>query len=112
MNAAAKVIQQGGLFSGHITSMEWGGNTRLIALLVSLILLSALGVVYLTNESRLAFIELQQLEQQSNAMQLHRGQLLLEKASFMSAARIEVAAVERLKMHSPMQQRTLKSQVA
>ena len=107
MNAAAKVIEQSGIFTGKASAIEWGAPLRTVSILIMLILFSALSMVYLTNENRLYYIELQQLEQQSQAMQLYKGQLLLEKASLTTASRIELAAVKRLHMHNPELRRNL-----
>ena len=93
MNAAAKIIQQGDFFSGHLSALEWNKGTQAIVSLLLAVIISALTVVYVTNENRLSYIELQQLEQQAHAMRLHSGQLLLEQASLATSERKE--AVEQ-----------------
>ncbi|MCC5792481.1 MAG: cell division protein FtsL [Legionellaceae bacterium] len=101
MNAAAKVIQQSNVFAGRFLMLRWDAATRVLWLLIAFVLLSALAVVYVTNENRLSFMELQQLEQQQHAMQLHHGQLMLEQASLATAERIQMIAQKKLGMFVP-----------
>jgi len=112
MNAAAKIIQQGDFFSGRLSALEWNRGTQAVLGLLVAVIISALAVVYITNENRLSYIELQQLEQQAHAMRLHSGQLLLEQASLSTAERIEAVAQYKLKMQSPTEKQNFILQVA
>lgn len=112
MNAAARIIQQGDFFSGRNFALHWDRKIQLTFLLLAAVVVSALAVVYVTNETRLSYIDLQRLEQQANAMRLHNGQLLLEQASLSTAERIEAIAQHKLKMHSPAEKQSFVIQAA
>ncbi len=64
-------------------------------------LFSALAVVHIKHQSRKAFIELQQLEQQRDRMDEEWSQLLLEEGAWSSFSRVEQLARERLQMRLP-----------
>jgi cell division protein FtsL len=76
---------------------------RTIALLivVSLILLSALGVVYSKHRSRLLFVSLQELQAQHDALNVEWGRLQLEQSTWATHGRIDKAARMRLNMQVP-----------
>lgn len=106
MNAAAKAIHQSNLFSGHLLEMHISAVFSCIIFLVVMILCSALGVIYTTNEYRSRFSHLQQLEHKNLQLQLQGGQLLLEQASLATPARVEQLAVSQLQMHVPADKNT------
>ena len=106
MNAAAKAINQSNFFSGQLLDMRLSKQLCFLLSLLFAVLLSALAVVYTTNEHRLSFSQLQRLEQQSNQLQLQWGQLLLEQASLATPARVERLAVEKLQMRLPVDKAT------
>lgn len=112
MNAAAKVIHQSNVFSGAWSDMHISLAWKFLVALMVLVLLSALGVVYCTNAHRLELGQLQQLEQQSNRLQLQWGQLLLEQASLATPARVQALAQDKLHMvlPNPAQTRILRAQ--
>ena len=101
MNAAGRIIRQGDFFEGKLSALEWDGLHAIIFALVFAVLLSALSVIYITNENRLAFIDLQKLDQQANSLRLHKGQLLLEQASLSNAERVAAMASQTLHMRLP-----------
>lgn len=101
MNAAAKAIHQSNLFTGHLKDVRLSKQLCALMILVLSVFLSALAVVYITNEHRIAFGKLQQLEKKANQLQLQWGQLLLEQASLSTPARVEQLAVEKLGMKLP-----------
>lgn len=101
MNAAGRVIRQGDFFEGKISALEWDGMHVAMFALVCAVLLSALSVIYVTNENRLAFIALQQLDKKANSLRLHKGQLLLEQASLSNAERVAAMASHTLHMRLP-----------
>ncbi|MDX1836634.1 cell division protein FtsL [Legionella taurinensis] len=101
MNAAARAINQSNLFSGQLLEMRLSKQWCLILSLLFAVLVSSLAVIYTTNEHRLSFSHLQQLEQQSHQLQLQWGQLLLEQASLATPARVEQLATEKLQMRLP-----------
>ncbi len=101
MNAAAKAINQGNFFNGQLLEMRLSKQLCFLLTLLFTVLVSALAIVYTTNEYRMSFIELQRLEQQTNQLQLQWGQLLLEQASLATPARVEQLAKEKLEMRLP-----------
>ena len=62
---------------------------------------SALATVYNKHRSRELFIKHQILQQKIESLQVEWGQLLLEQSTFVSDARIERIAQERMKMRLP-----------
>ncbi|KTD49123.1 cell division transmembrane protein FtsL [Legionella quinlivanii] len=106
MNAAARAINQSNLFTGQLSEMRLSKQMSLIITLLISVLLSALAVVYITNEHRLRFDYLQQLEQNNHQLQLQWGQLLLEQASLATPARVEQLAIEKLRMRLPADKQT------
>lgn len=101
MNAAAKAIHQSNLFSGQWSAIELSRSLRMTMILCLMVFASALAVIYTTNEYRLGFNALQQLKQEKQVLDLQWGQLLLERASVATPARIEALAVNKLHMHVP-----------
>jgi cell division protein FtsL len=71
------------------------------AMLLVLLMVSALAVIDATHVSRRRLNALQQLEQQRNAMQDEYGRLLLEQSSLVSQGKIEDMAVSELGMETP-----------
>lgn len=102
MNAAARAINQSNFFSGQLHTMRLSKSLCFLLLLLVSVLISALAVVYTTNEHRLCFSHLQQMEQQTNQLQLQWGELLLEQASLATPARVEQWAAEKLQMRLPV----------
>lgn len=71
------------------------------ALLISLIVASALGVIYAKYRSRMLFTEIQRLEQELEAYDIELGQLQLEQNTWAEHSRIEKLARSRLGMILP-----------
>lgn len=101
MNAAAKMIHQATLFNGQWAQLHMSKSMGLILSLVMLLLFSGLAVIYTTNAYRLTFNQVQQAEQARHALELQRGQLLLEQASLATPARVAELAQEKLEMQLP-----------
>lgn len=106
MNAAARAINQSNLFNGQLFDLRVSKQLLMVLFLLVAVLISALLVVYTTNEHRSSFSQLQQLEQQMHQLQLQRGQLLLEQASLATPARVEELAVQKLQMILPVDKQT------
>lgn len=104
MNAAAKVIHQSSVFTGHWFAMRLSKAQSFLLSLVLLLLLSAIGIIYVTNEYRLSLSDLERLQRQSHTLHLEWGQLLLEQASLATPSRVETLASENLGMHQPGKQ--------
>ena len=72
-----------------------------ITLLFSLVLASAILLVYSKHQSRKIFVELQQLKHQVNALNTEWSQLQLEQSAWSGHGRIERVASKRLSMVMP-----------
>ena len=70
-------------------------------LLAVAILGSALAVVYVRQLSREAFVELQVLQAERDALNIEWGKLLLEQGAYSTHPRIEKDAREKLEMNMP-----------
>ena len=70
----------------------------IFAVLIPLVLSSALGVVYAKHQSRKLFVQLNELQQQRDAMNVQWGQLQLELSTWATNGRIEQVARQRLRM--------------
>ena len=69
--------------------------------LMMAVLMTALGVVYVTNFSRNLHAGMQQLLVERNQLQLQWGQLLLEKSAWTVQTRVQSVAEESLGMMVP-----------
>lgn len=78
-----------------------GWRQLLVAILVGLVLASALAVITSAHMTRVQYARLQQLERQKDKLQTEWGQLLLEESTWSAPSRIERLASERLEMHVP-----------
>nr|WP_245904567.1 cell division protein FtsL [Halomonas lactosivorans] len=81
----------------------WLPNWRLLLVMGLLLacLVNALAVINASHQTRMQYVELQQLERERDQLQTEWGQLLLEESAWSSPARIERLAVERLEMRLP-----------
>ena len=70
----------------------------ILAVLIPLVLSSALGVVYAKHQSRKLFVQLNELQQQRDTMNVEWGQLQLELSTWATNGRIEQVARQRLRM--------------
>ena len=71
------------------------------------ILISALSVVYATFSSRHLYHQLQEVLSETSSLEEQYGKLLLERGVLRAPRRIETLAVQQLKMHVPINFRTL-----
>ena len=70
----------------------------IIAVLMPVVLSSALGVVYAKHQSRKLFVQLNELQHQRDAMNVEWGQLQLELSTWATNGRVEQVARQRLRM--------------
>lgn len=73
----------------------------LIVILVLAVLASAVASVVSRHETRKAFAELQQIDNQHDELQVEFGRLQLEQATWAEYGRVETLARERLNMSQP-----------
>lgn len=79
-------------------------NRTFAALVLGLVLLAtALGVVWTRHESRVLFVELQELNGERDELNIEWGRLQLEQATWAEASRIERLARDELNMQTPAQ---------
>ena len=81
-------------------AQNWKQRYWVIAL-VAINIISAAGISYCVHVSRNIVAELQALKQESNALEVEWGQLLLEQSAWGSYARVEKIAMSQLKMKVP-----------
>ena len=74
---------------------------RLDAMLVALVVASALGVVSAQHQARRLYAELQREQSQMQQLDVEWGQLQLEQSTWAAHARIEKIAREQLHMQAP-----------
>ena len=77
------------------------GRFFVLALLVVMLISTAVGVVYTRHESRKLFVGLQQLERERDDLNIEWGRLQLEQGAWSSHGRIERIAREKLEMRMP-----------
>jgi cell division protein FtsL len=75
-------------------------SARRVAMLILLLLVSAVSVVYAKHQGRKLFVELQALEKERDNMDVEWGQLQLEQGTLTTQGQIERSARDRLGMVS------------
>lgn len=79
-------------------------NRTFAALVLGLVMLAtALGVVWTRHESRVLFVQLQELNGERDELNIEWGRLQLEQATWAEASRIERLARDELNMQTPAQ---------
>lgn len=100
-----KSLQQGRVAWSQGPSLALGAAQLkvlvLVAVLLVLVVGSALGVIYSSYKSRQLFAELQTLNRESIHLEEEWGRLLLEQSTWASHSRIERVARSELKMVVP-----------
>ncbi len=84
------------VFSPRLNRLAWCLFVGWLA-----VLLSGLGVVYISHQCRLLYGELAQLQQEKNRLEIARGQNLLEASAQASLYRVEQLALDKLDMRIP-----------
>lgn len=74
---------------------------RVDAILVSLAVISALGVVAAQHQSRKLFSELEREQSRTHELEIEWGQLQLEQSTWAALSRVEKLAQTNLGMRSP-----------
>ncbi len=80
---------------------------RSFVLLVIAVVACAMLVIELRHRNRMAFVELQSVQAQRDALDTETGQLLLEEGAWSEHRRIEGLARERLGMSIPQSQQVV-----
>ncbi len=71
------------------------------ALLASLLLSSAIALVYVQHRHRALYVELQSLQRERDALEVEWGKLQLEQSTWATHERIESLARKRLELRVP-----------
>jgi cell division protein FtsL len=101
MNAAARLVHQNGL-AKHLILVHLVTRRQLtVLLLAAAVVLSALAVIYVTHTTRVLFATYQHHQNEKNHLFVERGQLLLERGTWMMQARIQKYAESKLGMVMP-----------
>ena len=101
MNAAARLVHQG-VLSRHLILTHLLTRRQFVLLLLTLaILASALGIVYITQTTRVLNANYQHHLVEQDRLHVERGQLLLERSTWMMQARIQQMAEKDLGMIIP-----------
>ncbi|MCK7595898.1 cell division protein FtsL [Microbulbifer sp. CAU 1566] len=77
------------------------GNKWLLAGLWGLLMVSALGVVHTTQQSRALTAKLEQAQRHRDELRYEQERLLLERGAWSAYSRIEQMAKEKLDMRAP-----------
>jgi cell division protein FtsL len=75
--------------------------TRRMWIVIALLVASAAGVIELRHENRVAFVKLQTLQKQRDALDVEWGKLLLEEGAWAQHQRLESTARAKLGMQLP-----------
>ena len=101
MNAAARLLNQGALSRSWVISVFFARFQFVLFSCVFAILISALGLVYMTNTTRSLNANIQQALVERDHIHVQWGQLLLEKSTLLMQARIQDLAEDKLNMVVP-----------
>jgi cell division protein FtsL len=105
MNAAARVISQNNVFQGSLYEMHFSKELLLLLILLSSMLFSALGVIFITNSYRLSLTNYESLLQRQDQLKIENSKLLLEQASWAAPNRVEGFAKTKLGMYVPSEEK-------
>lgn len=101
MNAAARLVHQSVLSRYLIGAQFFSKRQLAVAVLALAVLLSALGIIYVTHISRILHATYQRNLVLQDRLHVERGQLLLERSTWMMQARVQQIAEEKLGMIVP-----------
>lgn len=100
MNAAARLVQQS--VSRHLVLTHFLNRQQIaIAILALGILLSAISIIYVTHVTRILHAAYQRNLAMQDRLHVQRGQLLLERSTWMMQTRIQEFAENNLGMVIP-----------
>lgn len=101
MNAAARFVHQGAL-TRHLVMTHLLTRKQIAVLVLALaVLVSALSIIYVTHVNRILYASYQHNLAEQNRLHIERGQLLLERGTWMMQARIQQIAEKNLGMVVP-----------
>jgi cell division protein FtsL len=69
-------------------------------ILLTLVVVTALGVIYAKHENRKLYVQLRELQKQRDVLDVDWGRLQLEQSTWATHSRIEEIARKKLNMHN------------
>ena len=108
MNTAAKALAHGNITSVvGIKALVFSKTMLYTTSMVTTILLSALGVIYIKEQARSLLSDVARLQSTQNRLQVRQGQLLLEENTLIAQKRLEAVAQNKLAMELPKTIKTI-----
>ena len=101
MNAAARLVHQSALTRHLVLTHLLTRRQIMVFFLALAVLISALSVIYVTHLTRIFCAAYQHDLVEQDHLQMQRGQLLLERSTWMMQARIQQVAEKKLGMMIP-----------
>ncbi|OGT35105.1 MAG: cell division protein FtsL [Gammaproteobacteria bacterium RIFCSPHIGHO2_12_FULL_37_14] len=101
MNAAARLVHQRALTRHLVFTHLFSRRQLILLILVFAVLLSALGLIYVTHTTRVLHANYQRNLAEQTQLQIQQGQLLLERSTWLVQARIQQIAEQQLGMVIP-----------
>lgn len=102
MNAAARLVHQGVLTRRHFVMAHLMSRQQIVIFGLALsVLFSALSIIYVTHLTRVMHAAYQHNVQEQARLHVERGQLLLERSTWMMQARTQQLAEAKLNMVIP-----------
>jgi cell division protein FtsL len=101
MNAAARLLQHSHLSGQRVFSILFDRVELITIVLMLATLISALSVVYVTNTSRNLNALIQQTLVERDRLYVQKSQMLLEKGTWVTPARVQKMAEKQLNMIAP-----------
>lgn len=101
MNAAGRLVHQG-VFTRHLVLSHLLTWRQIAVLLLSIaIIFSALSIIYVTHVTRVLYADYQHELTEQDRLHVERGQLLLERSTWIMQSRIQQIAEKKLGMIIP-----------
>lgn len=101
MNTAVRKVNNSIITPKRLLALITNKSQILFIVMLSAVVLSALSVVYTTNEARMITTELQRAQNHQTELNTQWGQLLLEKSSWKSETFVAQVAKNHLDMVAP-----------
>jgi cell division protein FtsL len=101
MNAAARLVHQSVLSRQLVFTHLLSRRQIAVVILALAVLLSALSIIYVTHTTRVLHASYQHHLVEQDHLHVERGQLLLERSTWMMQARIQHIAENKLGMFVP-----------
>lgn len=101
MNAVVRAVASDNVFARNAL-ISFNLPELKVLVLVFLLLISALGVIYVKDLNRRLFIDQHKLQMRSEQLQSDSNKLLLEQSAWAAQARVQMVAQQQLQMQIPL----------